>query len=100
MIRIVDVASSGNSKTFGTPENILLDRDIYRRLQQTEVSLLGNANEDTKSSLVYFISEMEKINSGDLTNLSAVAVDEFLSTLGMTQYYPHRDNTYIGDLNG
>lgn len=100
MIRIVDVASSGNSKTFGTPENILLDRDIYRRLQQTEVSLLGNANEDTKLSLVYFISEMEKINSGDLTNLSAVAVDEFLSTLGMTQYYPHRDNTYIGDLNG
>ena len=100
MIRIVDVASSGNSKTFGTPENILLDRDIYRRLQQTEVSLLGNANEDTKSSLVYFISEMEKINSGDLTNLSAVAVDEFLSTLGMTQYYPHRDNTYTGDLNG
>ena len=100
MIRIVDVASSGNSKTFGTPENILLDRDIYRRLQQTEVSLLGNANEDTKLSLVYFISEMEKINSGDLTNLSAVAVDEFLSTLGMTQYYPHRDNTYTGDLNG
>lgn len=100
MIRIVDVASSGNAKTFGTPENILLDRDIYRRLQQVEVSLLGSANEDTKFSLVYFISEMEKINSGDLTNLSAVAVDEFLSTLGITQYYPHRDNTYTGDLNG
>ena len=37
---------------------------------------------------------------GVLTNSAAVSVDEFFGSLGMTQYYPHRDNTYTGDLNG
>ena len=100
MIRIVDVASSGNSKTFGTPENLLIDRDIYRRLQKTVVVPIGLASEDANSSLVYFFEEMQKIQDGITTNSSAVSLDEFFGSLGMTQYYPHKDNTYTGELNG
>ena len=100
MIRIVDVASSGNAKTFGTLTNLLIDRDIYRRLQKVVVVPIGLASEDANSSLVYFFKEMEKINDCVLTNASAVSVDEFFGSLGLTQYYPHQDNTYIGDLNG
>ena len=99
MIRIVDVASSGNAKTFGTSDNLLIDRDIYRRLQKAVAVPIGLASEDVNSSLVYFFKEMEKINDGVLTNASAVSVDEFFGSLGLTQYYPHQDNTYTGDLN-
>ena len=100
MIRIVDVASSGNAKTFGTPENLLIDRDIYRRLQKAVAIPIGLAPEDTNSSLTYFFEEMTKISIGNKSNLSAVKVDEFFGSLGLTQYYPHPDNTYTGDLNG
>ena len=100
MIRIVDVASSGNAKTFGTPENLLIDRDIYRRLQIVVAVPIGSAPEDTNSSLTYFFKEMTKISTGNKSNLSAVKVDEFFGSLGLTQYYPHQDNTYTGDLNG
>lgn len=100
MIRIVDCGASGNSKTFGTPDNLLIDRDIYRRLQKTIAIPIGLASEDTNNSLTYFFEEMQKINDGVLTNVSAVSVDEFFGSLGLTQYYPHQDNTYTGDLNG
>ena len=100
MIRIVDVASSGNAKTFGTPENLLIDRDIYRRLQKVVAVPIGLAPEDTNNSLTYFFEEMTKISTGNKSNLSAVKADEFLGSLGLTQYYPHHDNTYTGDLNG
>ena len=100
MIRIVDVASSGNAKTFGTSANLLIDRDIYRRLQKVQAVLIGSAPEDTNNSLTYFFEEMQKIQDGVFTNSAAVSVDEFFGSLGMTQYYPHRDNTYTGDLNG
>ena len=100
MIRIVDVASSGNAKTFGTPENLLIDRDIYRRLQKAVAVPIGSAPEDTNNSLTYFFEEMIKISTGNKSNLSAVKVDEFFGSLGLTQYYPHHDNTYTGDLNG
>ena len=98
MIRIVDVAASGNAKTFGTPDNLLIDRDIYRRLQKAVVSPIGSASEDTNSSLVHFFEEMQKISDGILTNSSALSVDEFFGSLGLTQYYPHPDNTYKGEL--
>ena len=39
-------------------------------------------------------------DDGVTTNASAVSVDEFFGSLGLTQYYPHQDNTYTGDLNG
>lgn len=100
MIRIVDCGASGNTKTFGTPDNLLIDRDIYRRLQKSVAVPIGLAPEDSNNSLVYFFEEMQKINDGVLTNYSAIAVDEFFGSLGVTQYYPHQDNTYIGDLNG
>lgn len=100
MIRIVDVASSGNTKTFGTPDNLLIDRDIYRRLQKAVAIPIGLAPEDSNNSLTYFFEEMQKIQDGTLTNTSAIAVDEFFGSLGVTQYYPHQDNTYTGDLNG
>ncbi len=99
MIRIVDIGASGTSKSFGTPDNLLIDRDIYRRLQKAPAVFIGLASEDTHLSLVYFFEEMLKISDGDSTNLSAVAIDEFFGSLGMTQYYPHQDNTYTGDLN-
>ena len=100
MIRIVDVASSGNAKTFGTSTNLLIDRDIYRRLQKVVAVPIGLAPEDTNNSLTYFFEEMQKIQDSILTNTSAVSVDEFFGSLGMTQYYPHKDNIYTGDLNG
>ena len=100
MIRIVDCGASGTTKTFGTPENLLIDRDIYRRLQKAVVFPIGSASEDTNSSLVHFFEEMTKISIGNKSNLSAVKADEFFGSLGLTQYYPHQDNTYTGDLNG
>lgn len=100
MIRIVDVASSGNAKTFGTSTNLLIDRDIYRRLQKVVAVPIGLAPEDTNNSLTYFFEEMQKIQDGVLINSATASVDEFFGSLGMTQYYPHRDNTYTGDLNG
>lgn len=100
MIRIVDCGASGNTKTFGTPDNLLIDRDIYRRLQKSVAIPIGSASEDNNSSLVYFFEEMQKISDGVLSNASAIAVDEFFGSLGITQYYPHQDNTYTGDLNG
>ena len=100
MIRIVDCGASGNAKTFGTPENLLIDRDIYRRLQKAVVFPIGSASEDTNSSLVHFFEEMTKISIGNKSNLAAVKADEFFGSLGLTQYYPHQDNTYTGDLNG
>ena len=100
MIRIVDVASSGNAKTFGTSTNLLIDRDIYRRLQQVVAVPISLTPEDTNNSLTYFFEEMQKIQDGILTNTSAVKADEFFGSLGLTQYYPHQDNTYTGDLNG
>ena len=100
MIRIVDCGASGNAKTFGTPDNLLIDRDIYRRLQKAVVFPIGSASEDTNSSLVHFFEEMTKISIGNKSNLAAVKADEFFGSLGLTQYYPHQDNTYTGDLNG
>lgn len=100
MIRIVDVASSGNAKTFGTPTNLLIDRDIYRRLQQVVAIPISLEPEDTNNSLTYFFEEMQKIQDGITTNSSAVSLDEFFGSLGITQYYPHKDNTYTGELNG
>ena len=100
MIRIVDCGASGNSKTFGTSTNLLIDRDIYRRLQKVVAVPIGLAPEDTNNSLTYFFEEMQKIDDGVATNVSAVSIDEFFGSLGMTQYYPHQDNTYTGDLNG
>ena len=100
MIRIVDCGASGTTKTFGTPDNLLIDRDIYRRLQKAVAVPIGLAPEDTNNSLTYFFEEMQKIQDGILTNTSAVKADEFFGSLGLTQYYPHQDNTYTGDLNG
>jgi len=100
MIRIVDCASSGNPKTFGIPTNLLIDRDIYRRLQKVVAVLIGSSPEDTNNSLSYFFEEMQKIQDGVATNVSAVSVDDFFGSLGITQYYPHQDNTYTGELNG
>ena len=100
MIRIVDCGASGNSKTFGTKYDLSIDRDIYRRLQKTIVMPIGSTSEDNNLSLVYFFEEMQKISDGILSNASAIAIDEFFGSLGLTQYYPHQDNTYTGDLNG
>ena len=100
MIRIVDCGASGTTKTFGTPDNLLIDRDIYRRLQKAVAVPIGLAPEDTKNALTYFFEEMTKISTGNKSNLAAVKVDEFFGSLGLTQYYPHQDNTYTGDLNG
>ena len=36
MIRIVDSGASGNSKTFGDAQNISIDRNIYKRLQESK----------------------------------------------------------------
>ena len=100
MIRIVDCGASGTTKTFGTPDNLLIDRDIYRRLQKAVAVPIGLAPEDTNNSLTYFFFDLTKISTGNKSNLAAVKADEFFGSLGLTQYYPHQDNTYTGDLNG
>jgi mRNA degradation ribonuclease J1/J2 len=100
MISIIDVGSSGNSNTFGSINNLQIDRDIYRRLQKVKAILIGYASEDSNTSITYFIEEMEKIQLGNKSNAIAVEVDNFFGSLGITQYYPHMDNTYTGELNG
>lgn len=90
MIRIIDKGQECNS-SFGSGSIVTLDRDIYRRLNTVPNKLIGDLPDDSRRPMSFFYEEMEKINSGNLSNTKAVEADEFLGSLGVTLEYPHKD---------
>jgi len=75
-----------------------IDREIYNRLQLVKLAPLGSLPKDNVSPIKDYIDEMEKIQSGTQTNQAAIRVDTFVGSLGVSQYYPHPDNIFKGDL--
>ena len=75
--------------------NKSIDRKIYLRLQQVYLYPLGSLPSDLKNPIKDFMDTFNSIGTGVVsTNLA----DNFLGTLGMTRYYPTRDNMYKGGL--
>ena len=100
MISIVNLSLSGCPKTFGTPEHLVVDRNIYRVLQRAVSVPIEIIGEDINGSLGYFFEEMQKISNGVEVDSASKSLDNFFGSLGVTQYYPHKDNIYKGELNG
>jgi hypothetical protein len=97
MIRIVDNTASSEDNGIGTNGVVELDRAVYNRLQIVPFFPLGSLPEDSRPPLSLFIVEMEKFYSGTPT-ANGNEVNSFLGSLGITQYYPHHDNAYKGEL--
>ena len=100
MIRIIDSSLSCDIGAFGTPEHLIVDRRIYRVLQRAVYIPIEKDGEDISGTLGYFFEEMQKISDGIEVDISSTSLDNFFGSLGVTQYYPHKDNTYKGELNG
>jgi hypothetical protein len=82
---------------YNSQEDLLyMSRDVYLRLQNHIVDYDINLNDIFFS---FFCEEMQKIQDGNSSNESASKLDDFLGSLGVSQIYPHKDNTY-GELNG
>jgi hypothetical protein len=94
MIRIIDNGSSHGDVGFGDIGLTTIDRAIYNRLQTAQIIPLGTGPKDNIPPISTFIASMENIQAG--SNFSDVdkIVDEFFGSLGVTQYYPHPDNTF------
>ena len=99
-MRVVDAGSSSGDKIFGTIGNISIPREVYNRLQLVPMFQIGSLVDDSKLPLKAFFDAMNNIQEGTNTDVLAEQVNVFLGSLGLTQYYPHPDNTYAGDLNG
>ena len=101
MIRIVDTGSSYSNSGLGSLSAIMLNRKVYQRLQRVVYSPLGSESDDSIPPLSVFISEFEKFYTVPKTN-TAVSneINSFLGSLGVTQYYPHPDNTFKEPLIG
>ena len=80
-----------------TEQNYLfaIDRQIYKRLQTVELFPLGSLPSDLVYPIKHFTDTFNGIQAG---TIATNAVDTFLGSLGVTQYYPHKDNIYKGDL--
>jgi hypothetical protein len=90
MMKIVD------SSTDGSPDyNKEIDRQIYKRLQTVELFPLGSLPSDSAKPIKSFIDTFNGIQAGTVATNDA---DTFLGSLGVSQYYPHRDNLYKGEL--
>jgi hypothetical protein len=90
MIKIVD------SSADGSPDyNKEIDRQIYKRLQTVELFPLGSLPSDLVNPIKHFTDTFNGIQAGTIATNEA---DMLLGSLGITQYYPHRDNIYKGDL--
>jgi hypothetical protein len=90
MMKIVD------SSADGSPDyNKEIDRQIYKRLQTVELFPLGSLPSDLVNPIKHFIDTFNGIQAGTIATNDANA---FLGSLGVTQYYPHKDNIYKGDL--
>ena len=90
MIKIVD------SSTDGKPDyNKEIDRQIYKRLQTVQLFPLGSLPADSLNPIKHFCDTFNGIQATTIVDNDANA---FLGSLGVTQYYPHRDNLYKGEL--
>lgn len=100
-VRITDGGVTFSVNGFNDTTITNIDRAIYNRLQMAEVVPLGSHSKDLIPPISTYIARMEIIN-GSATSASATAVDlladDFFGSLGKTQYYPHPDNKYKGEL--
>ena len=99
MIKIIDSGASRNDYGFGTKGVTTIDRAIYNRLQSVSMVPLGTDSKDNVPPISTFIRRMEELNNNGSTTDADIAVDDFFGSLGVTQYYPHPDNTYKGVLS-
>lgn len=99
MISIIDSGSSYSNLGFGSVGNTIIDRAIYLRLQRVKYSPLSTEANDSIHPISTYIEAMEKFYEEPPTNTAVEQkVDEFFGSLGVTQYYPHPDNFYKGEL--
>lgn len=85
-----------DSSADGSPDyNKEIDRQIYKRLQTVELFPLGSLPSDLVNPIKHFTDTFNGIQAGTIATNEA---DMLLGSLGITQYYPHRDNIYKGDL--
>jgi len=75
--------------------NESIDRQVYLRLQKVAVHPLGSLASDNLYPIKQFIETFNGISDGTIANNEA---NNFLGKLGTTHRYPHRDNTYKGEL--
>lgn len=75
-----------------------IDREIYNRLQLVPLAPLGSLPKDKVAPIKDYIDQMEKIQADTQTNQAAIRIDTFVGSLGVSQYYPHPDNIFKGDL--
>ena len=98
MIRITDSGATFGDQGFGDTTLTTIDRAIYNRLETVQVIPLGYGSKDNIPPISTYIANMENIQDGiDDTDVAHI-VDDFFSSLGVTQYYPHPDNIYKGEL--
>lgn len=98
MIRIIDSGATFGDVGFGDTTLTTVDRAIYNRLETVQVIPLGYGSKDNIPPISTYIAAMEKIELGTNTDGAATLVDNFFGSLGATQYYPHPDNIYKGEL--
>ena len=98
MIRIIDSGSTFGDVGFGDTTITTIDRTIYNRLQTVQVIPLGYGSKDNVPPISTYIASMENIQAGTDNIEVDHLVDNFFGSLGVTQYYPHPDNTYKGEL--
>ena len=98
MIKIIDSGASRNDYGFGSEGVTTIDRAIYNRLQSISMIPLGTDSKDNVPPISTFIARMEEFyDDGEPTAVDNV-VNDFFGSLGVTQYYPHPDNMYKGEL--
>lgn len=90
-IKITDNSSDG---VFNY--NTSIDRKIYTRLQNIIKYPLGSLPDDNINPIKDFIDTFNGIQDGSIPSNNT---NVFIGELGVTKYYPHRDNTYKGELN-
>lgn len=87
------ISDNSCESTYNYNESI--DRQIYLRLQLIPIHPLGTLVSDSLNPIKDFMDTFNAIQAGTLPTNNA---NLLLGSLGVTQYYPHRDNTYLGVL--
>lgn len=94
IVSIIESQTYATKDIFSYNKSVLnIHRDLYRNLQFHPVAGAENFND---SAFAYFGEEMQKIQDNLSPSTAAIALDEFLGSLGVTEIYPHRDNTFTG----